>query len=149
MFQVDLHFLFIDSTFSKDPDKLLYAGNAFWKKQGLNSFEKSTKVVLGKKNEMSNPSYLLGRSHLFLKNSVICFNHSSHEDHLINSFQNKIALINKAWIIDQDHMLNYDKIVINTQLNYDFLKLLKTEYPRSVRPKIHHSGIDGYYQIVF
>lgn len=150
LIQGDHHTLFIDSTLFQDPDKLLYAGNTFWKKQGLNSFENSIKVAFGKNDDLStSSSYLLGKSHLILKNSVICFNHSSHEDQLIKTFQNKIALINKAGLIEQIQILNYDKIVLNTKLNIVYFDFLKTEYSKSMRPKIHHLAIDGYFEITY
>lgn len=106
--------LIVDSDLHSNPNKLSYSIKDHLMQKGLSSLEQSNLIPLSDSLPMHNSYMLKGKNHLIMKNSLLCINHSSHNDSLINHFQNRILLIEDFELENALDSKNYTHLILNT-----------------------------------
>jgi competence protein ComEC len=140
------HVLFMDSLSIKEPSKLEYNIQNHLLNIGLSSVSKCDKIGLEDINER-HPFFLKSTNHLLFFNSIICFNHSSHEYPLPSHFEHKILFMNKAIEIKKTELDNYSHLVLNlwaTKAKKELQENLLNEYTNT---KLINIKEDGFYRL--
>ncbi len=141
------HIFIGDSLLLNLSEKINYHCANHWNTKGLSPIEDTQKAILYTSDEFPDLDILLTKNHLVFENTLICFNHSSHDLIYMQHFKNRILFVNKYFYNSWEHIEQYDYILLNNNIyNYKDTVILNTilENSKTLLHNINSGGSFNY-----
>jgi len=110
------HFFIGDSLLLNQPDKINYHCANHWNKSGLTPIESTQMTTPYIKDKYLLFKLLISENHIVFDNTLICFNHSSHDQNYVQPFKNRILFINNYFYDSWDNIDQFNYILLNNSL---------------------------------